>query len=175
MKTHSSYTEFFRDVAVRHKLILHDVDPKKKSSFMRLVLGETPFPSLDIVEFVQKTRSMIKPPFMLLQSRTNQYGQASDQWHKRPMGAFLILDRPTKENDYDARDACITKCEGITEDIIGWMDNWFRVNYGLYTLNHNSIASEVVGPIDGYWGVRVDFVYDVLGNGELTYDANKFN
>ena len=145
----SDYHALFRDLAARNKAILATPD---NGRFMRVLIS-TDFvqKQLDLSEFYNQLRSGLKAragqPFLVVENyQTNYLAQDADYYRRQKDAAYLVLQY-VKLDDYDARDAAISQCEQVAEDLLGALYERL-VEQGAY-LTLADAWSEHVGPIAG--------------------------
>lgn len=173
----TAYNDLFRDLATRHKAILAT---PANGRFLRVLIS-TDFvqKQLDLSEFYGKLRSGLQAragqPFLVAENyQTDYVDQDADYYRRKVSGAYLVLQH-VRLDDYDGRDAAISACEQIAEQLLGALVYRLRDEHAAY-LTLSDAWSEHVGPVgDGHVGVRMNLTWKEPATEELGYDATKFN
>ena len=116
------YEDYFRQKAVRHKLLLHN--PKSENGDAKA--GEKHFTKWNLNELVSGLRTEVGYPALLLELyevRTDS--QIVYDIKERPFGAFSII-QTVPEGDVYAESAAYALCEQIMTDILQsiWNDHY---------------------------------------------------
>lgn len=125
IKDHTTYTEFFRLMAVHHLEVLHSVED---CHFVRMNLSAHPVLAReDIKEFIKSIRTKLKFPALLLnayQAKADAQ-DSNDAKRKVIQGEFFILDRMPKE-DWSKQDEIFDQTEAIGTDIVAFLGDYYE-------------------------------------------------
>jgi hypothetical protein len=113
---HKSYTETFRQLAMRHKLIRHS---DTSMHFARITLSKAPvFGRDELREFIQSKKNVLEYPALLLISYDADYSSHhKDSLTKSVNGEFIILEAVEKDN-FEQLDDVLDKTEEIGEQLL---------------------------------------------------------
>jgi hypothetical protein len=171
---HKSYTDTFRQLAMRHKKILHS---DTEMHFARIVLSRTPiFGRDELSEFVNSRRNQLKYPALLLISYHVDYGANHHDSLVKPLnGEFIILE-PVVDGKYDQLDEVLDNTETIGEDLIATLANYYEDHPedGLFmweeAMNEKlaKVGNEKLAGTKFYFSVRVP------ANNQLTHNPDNF-
>lgn len=172
---HQTYTEFFREIARRHKEILHS---PAEMHFARLILERDPFASssAQISEFIENVKSSLHSPAMLLAAYGAQYSdQRGDNIEKILSGRLIILEE-VERNNYDAEEAALSKTERIGEECLGFADHYFSNHPEEGFFEWSGAASEKVSKITSrnFFGSAFDFSLKVSAHNSIYYNPQNF-
>ena len=171
-----TYTDLFRRLAATHKAIRATPD---NGRFLRILLSADPIQKqIDLSEFYNMLRSGLDAPagqpFLVLENYQVDYDDNGGDYLSRKLaGAFFVLQLVALD-DYAARDAAITSCEQVAEQVLAAAVDRLRALPSTY-VTVGEAFSEHIGPIgDGHVGVRVNFSWSEGATPELTYNPDFF-
>lgn len=175
--THTQYTEFFRDIARRHKEIRHS---ETEARFARLILSVDPFLSThhQLGEFLEGVRNTLHTPMMLLTSYQVQYADnRSDSLEKMLAGRLIILDSVSPKNDYQREEQVLTDTERMAEECLGFADQYFTNFPEAGFFEWNGAGSEKIAKLTSrnLFGTAVDFAIKVYNFEHLAFNSEQFD
>ncbi len=158
----SNYIDYFRDIAVRHKEILHDVLSEGQDG----IPGECRFSTFSMDDVSRNLRTQTADGIALhlhlydWQVKDNEAGDVRGQHN----GGFLITKKAQPNNNKDEQDVYVAT-ELVVWDIVNKMYN--EKNAGACNcynfsdiINFNTITVKPVGPLwDNRYGWWVEFTY----------------
>lgn len=168
---HSAYTQLFRTAAEKSIAIGHTAD---ECHFVRMIRSGGPFPNLDLKEFIDKQRSKLHYPALVLESYDAGYSDnRGDSIRKKPEGGFIIL-RKNGNATPDEIDAILDETEAIGEVVLAWIREQYALAIKLFDLNQ--VTSERVDlPASGLYGTRFNFVLPESATAALYYNSANYN
>jgi hypothetical protein len=167
----TGYINYFRQLAVMHKDIQHDV----KSETGGGAVGSKKFTSYSIEEVVQGLRTTVGFPCLAIELYDIETeAESFSNITLRPAGAFMVLCHP--ENDsFAAQENCYTKAEQIVYDILKKMYNDLHgsdadaCDTPFNEIEFHKIAITPVGPVfGGEYGYRVTYNFEFNKTIDLT-------
>lgn len=171
-----AYTQLFRELARRHVAIQATAE---NGRFLRMLLSADPVQKqLDLSEFYGVLRSRLKAPagqaFLVLENYQADYGDNDgDHFTRELRGAYLVLMK-VATGDYDARDAAISTCEQIAEQLLAAAVQQLRQEHNA-RISVADAFCEHIGPVgDGHVGVRLNLSWSEPATQELTYNPENF-
>lgn len=175
--THTQYTEFFRDIARRHKEIRHS---ETEAHFARLILSADPFLPVtnQLDEFLDGVKSVLQTPALLLASYTVQYADnRSDNLEKTLMGRLIVLDSVAPKNHYDREEEVLTATERIAEECLGFAEHYFCMHPEAGFLEWNGASSEKIASLTSrnFFGTALDFAIRLQGQQATEFNASQFD
>lgn len=172
----TDYYDAFELACELHEDIAHSAD---EQHFAVISLGRSIFNNIDLSEFDEGERSTLNSPLVLLQTPIIKYSDNdSDSKEKKYVCALIVLKAlDTGENKYAERKAAWTECEGIGEELFGYVLEKFNKS-SFPNFRHFDIGTlrgDFIGPVkNNYYGVRFDFDLELSGNSNLIYKPSKF-
>ncbi len=176
MLNNSAYTDLLRDLATRHKEILHTA---QKRAFTKVYLSADPVAKqVSLVNFYGKLKESFGPaPFLVAMSYDALHEDCGDGKilaHRR--GGFLVLEKAV--NTDAARDAALDRSERLGYELMAAVAEFFRGPAGRRAgrlLNLGSLAVDSIGPVgDGFVGTRFEFDFTENAVQALTYNPDAF-
>jgi hypothetical protein len=166
--TYSQYLDYFEQVAIKHKQILHSAQEKR-------------FYPIDLADLTQSLKSFGATPCIGLERPfySTRGGHANVRLEKT--GALMVFDRCSDPFDYAGMEAAYNTCYQIAEDIIAKMIKDAKVydedahDYLLPGLNASTFSIEPMPPAvadGGLYGVRLSFQFN---EGQDLFDVEKWN
>lgn len=170
---HLDYSNFFLDVATRHRKLLHD--PAGKSAFSTIVeSAPNPFEQkTDIDNFLSSIRTTGKFPHLLLITFEATYNGVKDSFVKKVMdGAFIIIDKPDGKRDYQKINETLDSTEEIGEQILAALNAYAEEN-NCTLFSGEGTGAEKIGPIgNDYFGSKFYIKIEANANYLLTDNRN---
>lgn len=172
----NTYNELLKDWARRHKAI---AATPKNGRFLRIFISADPVQKqLDLFEWQRSLRSKLDAkegqPYLIAQNYQVDYGDNNGDYLSRDLtGAFMVLQR-AKQDDYDARDLAVARCEDIAEQIFAGLVLQLREEYSCY-LTEGEAWLDHIGPLEDLSvGVRMNFTFRDGATEQLTYEPDHF-
>lgn len=177
MLTQTTYSDLVRELATRHREILHT---PQKSRYLKLVVGADPIQKVtSLSTFYTKMKGTLPgEAYFVVQLSYDTLHQdtGSDEVKAHRRGGFMVM-RKAKETD-EGRDQVLTDTERIGYELMAAVCEFFRGLAGRRVgraLERSSIAVEAVGPWgDSFYGTRFEFDFTESATQSLCYDATKF-
>lgn len=161
------YIDYFRQLAVRHHLLLHD--PASENGDCED--GAMHFTKISVDQVLKALRSKIGFPCLTLELyEIETESQIVYEVRPHPRGAFMVVDHPA-EDTFAAEQACYETCEAIVYDILKqvWQDHYGvqsdRCTTPFKDFSFDKLSITPVGPIfDKEHGYRVEFDFEFFSN-----------
>lgn len=175
--THTQYTEFFRDIAARHKEIQHT---EHRMHFARLILSADPFLSTtsQLDEFLESVKNKLLEPALLLASYEGQYmDNRSSNVEKMLAGRLIILDTVPTLNDYQREEEVLTRSERIGEECLAYAEHQLCKDPGRGFLEWDAVGSEKIAELTErrFFGTAFNFGIKVSVQQNVTFDPDQFD
>jgi hypothetical protein len=178
IENHQSYTNTFRELAMKHKKLQHLKNGEDDIHFVRATLSRHPMLSEgDLREFIKGLRNKIKFPAMVLVAYGSGYSAANhDAKRKQIQGEFFILDRVQKD-DYDDIDLKLDETEQIGEEIMAFLGDWYEENeyHGLFQWDEAQNEKISNLGIDNLAGTKFYLTIDIPHQAKLSNFRDAFN
>jgi len=176
MLTQLTYSDLVRDLATRHKEILHT---PAKPRYLKITVSADPMQKLArLASFYEKARSLPGDAFfvVLLSYDTLHEDTGSDQVLAHRRGGFMVMHKAA--NTDEGRDQVLSDTERIGYELMAGVCDFFRGPAGRRAgrmLQRTGLAAEAVGALgDNFYGTRFEFDFTESATKLLTYDATKF-
>jgi hypothetical protein len=172
-----TYSDLVRDLATRHRDILHTPTAPR---YLKVIVAADPIQKqVSLANFYAKLKGSFPgtAPFVLhLTYDSLHEDTGSDHVLAHRRGGFMVLHKA--QNTEESRDEILTLTERIGYELMAAVCDFFRGPAGRRAgrvLNRSSIAAEAVGPIgDFFYGTRFEFDFTESATTLLTYDSTKF-
>ena len=174
MNTLITYHNFFKDLATRHKSILHTEDEKH---FARINLSKHPIIGAeDLREFFNSQAKHLKTPFVLSSAPEYQNQNNEDNPQRSIMGEFFIMGL-ARQGDYEEQESTMDAMKEIAEDFVAEMIEYYSINEEEGKPDFSSINIEFVNNVTtkGYCGAKCYFTILADANGKYVNKSSKFN
>ena len=175
--THTEYTEFFRDIASRHKEIRHSAHDMH---FARLILSNDPFlpTTAQLNDFLDSVKNKLQGPAMLLSSYEAQYSDnRSDNVEKMIAGRLIIIDEVKPINDFDKEEEVLSRTERIGEECLGFAEKIFCEWPERGFFEWDAAASEKVAKLTSrnFFGTGFNFAIKYSAQQSVVFNADQFD
>lgn len=156
------YREYFRQLAIRHKDLLHDPYSESGDSD----IGAKHFVTWNVDQVITGLRTKAGRPLLLLENyEIVTHAQTPSDIKGFYSGAFSVIDTALN-NDYSSEDAAFVKTERIVMDILQqiWADHYApgvdRCNTPFKEFYFDQMNIVPIGPLyDNDFGYRVEFQF----------------
>lgn len=177
MLTQTTYSDLVRDLATRHKEILHT--PARKR-YLKVTVSADPMQKIaGLATFYQNAKSTLpgEAYFVVqLSYDTLHEDTGSDQVLAHRRGGFMVMHKA--RNTDESRDEVLSDTERIGYELMAGVSAFFRDPAGRRAgrmLQRTGLVAEAVGPMgDSFYGTRFEFDFTESATKLFTYDASKF-
>jgi hypothetical protein len=154
------YIDYFKNLAILHKKIKHNLGGEKRFTAISM---EDVINNINHNLVFHPENGAADYALMLLEEISGQFrGRDVRNMNDEPDGAFVILKHCPNE-DFDRERAIYNECKGIAVSLLGTMTNDYETNANnimKYLEPEKGVRYMKVGPVfEHCFGIRVEFAF----------------